>query len=191
LDQQVIQRGLDDRRHHQRVEGSQATLLLPAPQHLRDVADVLGADIERRIRPPGLVPEAVVDPDQGQNLPGVGPVVPGPRGDVGSDEPLRDTLKLPCPQARHQVLPHRPEDIGDHGADQVILGREVVGDHAFADPGPARQLPHRSARKTQVRDRIDHAIHELVTALLLGESPPRGRHTVPVSTHDTSLVRSY
>jgi hypothetical protein len=37
-------------------------------------------------------------------------------------------------QPRLQVLPHLGDHVGDHRLDQVVLGREVVGDHPLLTP---------------------------------------------------------
>ena len=111
-----------------------------------DRRHLAGAGAKRRIRAPRVVAEGVEDPDQRQHLPGVAPVIPGPRGDVGGNEALGEPVRLGSHEARLQVLRYGADHVSDHRADQVVLRGEVIGDHALADPGTACQLADGSAR---------------------------------------------
>jgi hypothetical protein len=74
----VVEDSLEARCHDPGGEGSEKTFRLPVRQDLLDRGYLVRAHAEGRVRAPGLVPEAVVDPDERDDFPGVSPEVLDP-----------------------------------------------------------------------------------------------------------------
>ena len=114
-------------------------------------------------------------------------VVLDPRIDVVRDE----TLRRGAPQTSFEALGDRVEHVRDDREDQVILGREVVADHALADAGAARHLGHRRSVEAELDDRVNRAVHQLIATFPLRECGRSFLAFAPSSTHVLILVRTY